>query len=94
MMTEHDRKVFAILLSIEIEAAAGRLRTGEREFIISPIYGATIIQTLTNKQMTEHKCWAAKKPFDWMTDEQFLNLQVNINSEMKLKKKVKNIKYD
>lgn len=52
------------------------MRPGEKEFIISPLFGAMVIQTLTNKNMTEHKHWSAKKPFDWMSDEQFLNLQV------------------
>jgi dynein heavy chain len=52
------------------------MRSGEKEFIISPLFGAMVIQTLTNKNMTEHKHWTAKKPFDWMSDEQFVNLQV------------------
>ena len=53
------------------------MRVGEREFVVSPNYGAMYLQTLTSKQFTEHKFWAYKKPFDWMLDEQFLNLQVN-----------------
>lgn len=74
-MNESDRKVFAILLSMEIEASSGRLRVGEREFLISPIYGALLMQAITNKQMTDHKHWQAKKPFDWMSEDQFQNLQ-------------------
>ena len=35
------------------------------------------MQALTNKQMVDHKYWTTKKPFDWMLDEQFLNLQVS-----------------
>jgi dynein heavy chain len=54
------------------------MKSGEKEFIISPLFGAMVIQTLTNKSISEHKLWAAKKPFDWMSDEQFLNLQVRL----------------
>ena len=75
ILTEADRKLFSILLSMEIEAAAGRLRVGEREFVISPLYGSYFIQTVTNKQISDSKLWSNKKPFDWMTEEQFLNLQ-------------------
>lgn len=74
-MNESDRKVFAILLSMEIEASVGRLRAGEREFLISPIYGAMVMQAITNKQFTDHRHWQSKKPFDWMSEDQFLNLQ-------------------
>lgn len=75
LMNESDRKVFAILLSMEIEASAGRLRAGEREFLISPVYGAMVMQAITNKQFTDHRHWQSKKPFDWMSEDQFLNLQ-------------------
>lgn len=34
------------------------------------------MQSLTNKVLTDHKYWQYKKPFDWMSDEQFVNLQV------------------
>ncbi len=61
----------------KIEASGNRLKPGEREFIISPTYGANIMQAITNKQMVDHKYWTTKKPFDWMLDEQFLNLQVS-----------------
>ena len=52
------------------------MKQGEKEFIISPIFGAFVGQSLTNKQMVEHKLWGSKKPFDWMSEEQYLNLQV------------------
>ena len=68
--------LYSIYTIFQIEASANRLKPGEREFIISPLYGAMLMQATTNKQMTEHKYWANKKPFDWMLDEQFLNLQV------------------
>ena len=76
MTTEMDRKIFSILLSMEVEAAANRLQPGEREFIISPAYGAQLVQAINNnKPMSEHRYWQTKKTFDWMTDEQFLHLQ-------------------
>lgn len=61
---------------LKIEAAAGRLRAGEREFVISPLYGAMMIQATTGRQIVDHKYWQSKKAFDWMLDDQFLNLQV------------------
>ena len=69
-------KINFFKLNSKIEASSNKLKPGEREFIISPIYGANLMQTITNKQMIDHKYWSTKKPFDWMLDEQFLNLQV------------------
>ena len=59
-----------------MEDSGKKIHPGEKEFIISPSYGAAIMQALTNKQMVDHKYWSYKKPFDWMSDEQFVNLQV------------------
>ena len=67
-----------ILIIKKIEASSDRLKLGEREFIISPLFGANYVHTITGKQYTEHKLWQIKKSFDWMLDEQFLNLQVFI----------------
>lgn len=69
------KKKINLNFGLKIEAASGRLKVGEREFMISPLYGASMIQGITNKQMTDHKHWQAKKPFDWMSEEQFQNLQ-------------------
>jgi dynein heavy chain len=74
VLSEPDRRIFAILLAFEIESAAGRLRVGEREFIISPTYGAMLVQTLTGKPVVESRLWGSKKPFDWMSEDQYLNL--------------------
>jgi hypothetical protein len=52
------------------------LQAGEKEFIISPSYAALFAQMNSGKQINEHKFWSYKKPFDWMLDDQFLNLQV------------------
>jgi dynein heavy chain, axonemal len=74
-LNEHDARVFIILFCFEIELADNRLHVGEREFIVSPSFGASFVQNLTGKVTQEHKFWATKKPFDWMTDECFVNLQ-------------------
>ncbi len=85
VMNESDKRVFAILLSFEIESAAGRVRIGEREFIISPHYGIQFMQhiqhiqsnstTTRQSSIVDNKLWNLKKPFDWMTDETYSNLQ-------------------
>jgi hypothetical protein len=71
-----SQNIFKNVLNIKIEAASSRLRLGEREFVISPSYGANFIQTVTSKPYIDHKLWQIKKSFDWMLDEQFQNLQV------------------
>lgn len=76
MVTEHDKKVYAILLAMEIEALSDRIHAGEKEFIVSPSYCAAMMQSTTGKQMVDHKYYVTKKPFDWMNDDQFANLQV------------------
>ena len=67
---------------MKIEAAAGRLNVGEREFIISPAYGALVVQIVNNKPVNESKYWQYKKPYDWMSDETFMNLQVKENKKI------------
>ena len=76
MLTEHDKKVYAILLAMEIEAISERINPGEKEFIVSPSYCAAMMQTTTGKQMVDHRHYVTKKPFDWMSEDQFANLQV------------------
>lgn len=49
---------------------------GEREFVISPNYSSVVMSSLGYSQETNSRIVSAKKPFDWMTDEQFHNLQV------------------
>ena len=78
LMTEADRRVFSLLLAFEIEAAAGRLRVGEREFCIATSYGAMFMQALSGRAIAESKIWTTKKTFDWMNEEQYINLQVFI----------------
>jgi len=54
--------------------------TGEREFIISPSWAVSLLQKRGARSHTEHRFWSYKKPFDWMTDEAYQNLQVNIST--------------
>ncbi|CAF4437154.1 unnamed protein product, partial [Adineta steineri] len=48
--------------------------TGEREFIISPAWAAALLQKRGARTPNE-RFLTYKKPFDWMTDEAFQNLQ-------------------
>ena len=68
--------MFALLVALEIEDANNRLEIGEREFLISPPFGAAIKQ-LSNPNWEIPPKTLAKKPFDWLMDEQYHNLQVN-----------------
>lgn len=58
---------------------------GDREFVIYPSYGAAV-------KMAGNRCAPAasairfinsKKPFDWMSDEQFNGLQVRASYELR-----------
>ncbi|KAL4232681.1 hypothetical protein ACF0H5_007369 [Mactra antiquata] len=74
---ERDRFIFALLLSIEVEDSLERIGPGEREFLISPDYSSVVMLSLGHiQQSQENKIAQTKKPFDWMTDDQFHNLQV------------------
>ena len=45
--------------------------------MISPDYSSVVMLALGHiQQAQENKIAQVKKPFDWMTDEQFHNLQV------------------
>ena len=61
----------------QVEDSQGRIGPGEREFLISPDYSSVVMLSLGHIQPNqENKIAQTKKPFDWMTDEQFHNLQV------------------
>ncbi|KAK6187606.1 hypothetical protein SNE40_005595 [Patella caerulea] len=74
-LLERDRQIYALLLAIEIEESHGHVGPGEREFVISPNFGSVVMSALNTNQL-DTKILQAKKPFDWMTDDQFHNLQV------------------
>lgn len=61
----------------QVEDAANRLSAGDREFLIHPTYGATVKAALNPILVSESASRTqGKKPFDWMLDEQYSNLQV------------------
>lgn len=62
--------------SPQIEDSLGRLGLGEREFLISPSFGSVTMTAAGKVQPPDSKFVSAKKPFDWMTDDQFNNLQI------------------
>ncbi|ESO89151.1 hypothetical protein LOTGIDRAFT_229063 [Lottia gigantea] len=75
-LLEKDRQIYALLLAIEVEESHGHVGPGEREFIISPNFGSVVMSAFTAGHSVDSKVLQAKKPFDWMTDDQFHNLQV------------------
>ncbi|OWF37572.1 Dynein heavy chain 5, axonemal [Mizuhopecten yessoensis] len=75
-LLERDRSIFALLLAIEVEDSLKKIGRGEREFLISPNYSMVVMTTLGLGQSPDSKIVQAKKPFDWMTEEQFHNLQI------------------
>ncbi|CAL1527205.1 unnamed protein product [Lymnaea stagnalis] len=78
-LLERDRVVFALLLAIEVEDSQGNLGPGEREYVISPNFSSIVMSAITNNAAPDPHIMQAKKPFDWMTDDQFHNLQVLAN---------------
>lgn len=63
---------------VKVEDSANRIGAGDREFLIHPTFGATV-KTALNPNLAADSMSRAqgKKPFDWMHDEQFANLQVD-----------------
>jgi len=72
---EEDRNIFALYTALEIEDSLGRVSIGDREFLISPRYGALIKQPRNETDGIPAKL-SLKKPFDWMSDEQYNNLLI------------------
>ena len=75
---EEDRPLFALLVALEIEDSNGKIAVGEREFLISPPFGAAVRQLAYPNWEVPLKT-LTKKPFDWLLDEQFHNMQVCFN---------------
>ncbi|KAG8582082.1 hypothetical protein GDO81_007910 [Engystomops pustulosus] len=73
-LLEKDRMLYALLVAFEVEESLGRIRPGEREFIISPELCTTVLQA-RNSKIYESRL-QAKNPFDWMNEEQFKNVQI------------------
>lgn len=78
MLLEKDRHIFSVVLALEVEESCGRLGLGEREFLISPHLGSiTMAKIASQEDGREHtKVGQMKKPFDWMNDDAYNNLQI------------------
>ena len=51
---------------------------GDREFLIHPSFGAAVKTALQASALSEAASRTlSKKPFDWLLDEQYSNLQVS-----------------
>ncbi|XP_074662754.1 uncharacterized protein LOC141915202 [Tubulanus polymorphus] len=74
-LLEQDRIIYTLLLATEVEDSLGRVGIGEREFLVSPTFGAAVMAG-QSAQPTDPKIANAKKAFDWMLDDQFANLQL------------------
>uniref|UniRef100_A0A8C5PRN0 Uncharacterized protein n=1 Tax=Leptobrachium leishanense TaxID=445787 RepID=A0A8C5PRN0_9ANUR len=73
-LLEKDIMVYSLLVAFEVEHSLGQVMPGEREFVLSPDLCATVLQRLGSKAVESRQ--QAKNPFDWMTDEQFRNVQI------------------
>ena len=52
---------------------------GDREFLIHPSFGSAVKTALQPSAVSEAASRTlAKKPFDWLLDEQYSNLQVRL----------------
>ncbi|XP_025098007.1 LOW QUALITY PROTEIN: dynein gamma chain, flagellar outer arm-like [Pomacea canaliculata] len=75
-LLERDRLLYSLLLAIEVEDSLNNLGPGERDFLVSPNYSSVVMSSLGSIQPPDSRIVQAKKPFDWMTEDQFHNLQV------------------
>ncbi|XP_053567991.1 uncharacterized protein LOC128657631 [Bombina bombina] len=73
-LLEKDRIVYALLVSFEVEHSLGRMKPGEREFAISPDLSVSLMQRLGRNASVSRQ--QLRNPLDWMTEEQFKNLQI------------------
>ena len=53
----------------------GNVGPGEREYLISPTLGSVTMTAIGCVPSNDSKVLQTKKPFDWMAEEQFCNLQ-------------------
>ncbi|XP_063775387.1 uncharacterized protein LOC134910927 [Pseudophryne corroboree] len=73
-LLEEDRMVYTLLVALEVEESLGRIGPGEREFIISPELCVAVLQGAASKVYEARQ--QAKNPFEWMSEEQFKNVQI------------------
>ena len=60
----------------QIEDSKGNVGVGEREYLVAPSYGSIVMTALADNPAANDSRSQEKKPFDWMTDDQFTNLQI------------------
>jgi dynein heavy chain len=80
---EEDRLFLEILLAIETEQAAGRCSAFEKKFLLSPqsiasdVYSNLVnVGTVPSGVPTPNVKVFGKKPYDWMTEDQWHNIQI------------------
>ena len=69
-------------LFFQMEESVGRVSAGDREYIIHPTFGQSVMQALrTAFPSSENKpaIVSSKKPFDWMSDEACSQLVVSFH---------------
>eukprot|EP00116_Pleurobrachia_bachei_P005635 sb/3465897/ len=68
----HDKPIFALATLLEIEDSLGHVGPGEREYIVAPVSETTAkaLPKASGPPPTKRKI------FEWMSDEQWQNLQV------------------
>ncbi|XP_071504103.1 dynein axonemal heavy chain 5-like [Diadema antillarum] len=74
-LMERDKHIYAVFLAMEVEDSLGNVGFGEREYVISPQLGSAIMNALGLSAPSDHRVCQIRKPFDWMLDDQFHNLQ-------------------
>ena len=62
--------------AVQLEDSEGRVGVGEREFLISPTFGSLTMTAAGARWLDEKRHVTRMKPFDWMKDEQYNNLQL------------------
>ncbi|XP_077973667.1 uncharacterized protein LOC120348568 isoform X2 [Styela clava] len=73
-LLEKDRHIFSLMTALEVEDSLGNVNIGEREYLIAPSYGGALMSALGHHPSETRS--QAKKIFDWMSEEQFHNVQV------------------
>ncbi|MBN3318102.1 DYH6 protein, partial [Atractosteus spatula] len=73
-MLERDQMVYTLLLAFEIESGLGHISPGMIEFVLSPDLCASLMEATKAKPSETRQ--TAKNPFEWMTEEQFKNVQI------------------
>lgn len=79
MMVKFEQARIHIILIVyctQVEDASGNVGIGEREFLVSPSLGSITMTAVGFTQPADSRFVTAKKPFDWMLDDQYGHLQI------------------